>query len=281
MSLLAVMVVLTTDWEAPHPPGLGRATHAWFLKQVRERDEALAAALHEENQEKPFTVSDLWRKRRRREDRPEGAPTAGGTAFLLRLTSYEPTLTEFLLEEFLPNLPEAISLTGVEFRVEKAFTDPSQVEDESIRPWVGHSSFEELLKQNALQERIPSRVTLRFASPTVFRSKGRFMPVPVPRLVFEGLVRKWNEHAPVVLPQEISRYAEEGMAISSYRLRTRVVKFGGEQAIPGFTGTCSYAMLVKDRYWMGMIQTLAAFAMYAGIGKQTTMGMGQARRISG
>ena len=276
MSLLAAVVVLTTDREAPHPPGLGRATHAWFLAQVRERDAALAEALHASNAEKPFTVSDLWKVRAREESETGGEP-----GFFLRLTSYDPTLTEFLQEEFLPNLPEAISLAGVEFRVVEAITDPSQADATGIRQWVGRSSFEELLKQNALRERIPARVALRFASPTVFRSKGVFLPVPLPRLVFEGLVRKWNAHAPVVLPQEVSQYAEEGMAISGYRLRTRVVEFGGERAVPGFVGTCSYAMLVKDRYWMGMIQTLAAFALYAGVGKQTTMGMGQARRISG
>ena len=274
--LLSAVVMLHPEGTAAPMLALGRATHAWFLAQVRNQDPLLARALHADNAEKPFTVSDVWRIRAKEKGNAEPEDR-----FFLRLTSYDPAVTKFLLQEFLPNLPQKAVLGEFSFRVGEVLTEPSQTDDRGIRPWVGYSSFEQLLMQNALQERIPSRVTLRFASPTVFKSKGRFMPVPLPRLVFEGLVRKWNEHAPVELPEEVSQYAEESMAISSYRLRTRVVKFGGERAIPGFTGTCSYAMLVKDRYWMGMIQTLAEFSMYAGVGKQTTMGMGQTRRISG
>jgi CRISPR-associated endoribonuclease Cas6 len=266
MSLLSTVMVLTSDDSVPPESEFGRATHAWFLKQVRERDPALAAELHRENREKPFTVSGLWKRR-------------NGKTFLLRLTSYEPTLTTFLLEELLPGLPEEVSLAGVSFRVAEVITDPSQTEERGIRPWVGRTSFEDLLKQNALRPRIPAGVKLRFASPTVFRSRGSFMPVPLPRLVFEGLTRKWNDRSPVVLPVEVVEYAGQSVVISSYRLRTRVVRFGEGQAVPGFVGTCSYAMVAGDPYWMGMIHTLAAFAMYAGVGKQTTMGMGQTRRV--
>jgi CRISPR-associated endoribonuclease Cas6 len=155
-----------------------------------------------------------------------------------------------------------------------------------LQPWVGRTSFEALVAAHTLQEPMPARVTLRFASPTVFKSKGAFMPLPLPRLVFEGLVRRWNAFSPVQVHPDVNRYAEEEMAISSYRLHTETVRFGawergnvgGGRALPGFVGSCTYVLRRKDRYWMGLVHLLAAFALYAGVGKQTTMGMGQVRR---
>jgi CRISPR-associated endoribonuclease Cas6 len=46
----------------------------------------------------------------------------------------------------------------------------------------------------------------------------------------------------------------------------------------GFVGKCQYTALNRDRYWLGVIQLLTDFAFYAGIGYQTAVGMGQARR---
>ena len=46
----------------------------------------------------------------------------------------------------------------------------------------------------------------------------------------------------------------------------------------GFTGRCGFTAFNDDRYWLGVIQLLTDYAFYAGIGYQTTMGMGQARR---
>ena len=108
------------------------------------------------------------------------------------------------------------------------------------------------------------------------------MPLPLPRLIFEGLARRWNAFGPLQVPDEVRRFADEMMLISRYRLRTERVSFGkgGERgAYPGFVGVCGYAFRNQDRYWLGLIHALAAFALYAGVGARTTMGLGQARVI--
>ena len=128
-----------------------------------------------------------------------------------------------------------------------------------------------------------SRLALRFASPTVFRSSGVNVPLPLPGLVFEGLARRWNAFGPLRIPPEVRRFADERMVISRYQLRTERVTFGDEGergAYPGFVGVCGYAFRGRDRYWMGLIHLLAAFALYAGVGTRTTMGLGQTRPVS-
>jgi CRISPR-associated endoribonuclease Cas6 len=40
----------------------------------------------------------------------------------------------------------------------------------------------------------------------------------------------------------------------------------------------TYRALGADRYWLGVINLLADFAFYSGVGVQTTTGMGQVRR---
>lgn len=43
----------------------------------------------------------------------------------------------------------------------------------------------------------------------------------------------------------------------------------------GCIGTCRYVALNHDRFWGGILRTLAQFAFYAGVGTRTTMGFGQ------
>lgn len=285
MSLISAVLTLQPTEPVSLPANLGRATHAWFLDQVRSLDPALAGSLHSPNQERPFTVSNLWGMR---VESAEKLPTPGKVGKLaqlspnhpcfLRLTSYQPALSTLLTGKLLPHLPETIFLAGTTLRVASATTDGQQ------HPWAGESSMPELLRQHTLQGQPEPRVSLRFASPTVFRSQEMMLPLPLPRLVFEGLVRRWNAVAPIALPAEVSRFADECLAISRHRIRTERVVYGedGERgAFPGFVGHVTYAFRVKDRYWMGLVHVLAAFALYAGVGQRVTMGLGQVRRVGG
>ncbi len=279
---MLISAVLTLHPAAPAvvPANLGRAAHAWFLDLVRRHDPALAASLHTPNQERPFTVSNLWGGDRLPPS-PQGGNLSAALALspnrpcFLRLSSYEPALSALLVERLLPALPETIALAGAPLRVVDATTDEAQ------HPWAGQTSIQELLRRHTLQDQPEPRLSLHFASPTVFRSQEMMLPLPLPRLVFEGLVRRWNAVAPIALPAEVNRFAEECVAISRHRIRTERVVFGeeGERgAFPGFVGSVTYAFRVKDRYWMGLIHLLAAFSLYAGVGQRVTMGLGQVRK---
>ena len=93
---------------------------------------------------------------------------------------------------------------------------------------------------------MPRRVGLRFASPTLFRSADKNVPLPLPGLVFGGLLDRWNAFAPIQVHPEVRRFAEECLAIGRYRLETVAVRFGEEGqhgAVAGCVGRCSYAIL--------------------------------------
>jgi CRISPR-associated endoribonuclease Cas6 len=104
------------------------------------------------------------------------------------------------------------------------------------------------------------------------------MPVPLPGLVFGSLVERWNAFSPVALSPEMRAYGEEVMAISRYRLESRAVEQKNQAVRIGAVGQATYRALAGDRYWLGVMNMLAGFALYGGVGVQTTTGMGQVRR---
>jgi len=128
-------------------------------------------------------------------------------------------------------------------------------------------------------DRPSPRVSLEFASPTTFRSGGRYVPLPLPDLVFGSLLDRWQAFAPIALSPEVRRFAAEAVAVSQYQLRTRSLPAKGGGVRVGFTGRASFVALNRDRYWLSVLHLLAAFAFYGGVGYQTAAGMGQVRLL--
>jgi len=271
MTLLSAVITLQSQTPVELPAQQGRALHAWFLAQVQAHDPAMAERLHAPNVLRPFTVSNL----RPDFERPlrSAILRVDGSAYV-RITSYERSLSALLQEVILPNLPETIRLGGTNLRIAHATLDPRE------HPWARVQTYSELL--SGLMEESPARITLRFVSPTVFKSQGLYMPLPLPRLVFESLIKRWNAYAPVAAPPETAEFAESYVALSNYHLRTAHVRMnerGEGPSLPGFWGRCRFAILRRDRYWAQLLHLLADFAFYAGVGKETARGLGQCQKI--
>ncbi len=271
MLLAAVITVLPTE-QASVPAALGRAVHAWFLDRIEGVDVSLARHMHEGEGPRPFTVSNLWGTGRAR----------GGKVTLdperpcwLRLTG----LTERVsgaIERALPAVGEHLTLAGVPLRLTEVSTEAGQ------HPWAGRADYADLVQQYTLAAgSSPRGVTLRFASPTLFRSGGRDLPLPLPALVFAGYLRKWNTFSPLALPVEAKRYAEECVALGRFKLRSHLVSFeqGGKGAHVGFTGQARFRFLVGDAYWTRVMLLLAGYAFWAGTGYRTTVGLGQTQSV--
>ena len=282
--LTALVLTLRPDTAATVPAFLGRAAHAWFLDQLHQADPQLAQRLHQPNKLRPFTVSPLsCPSSRQRGDRRRLSPNS---PCYLRITSIEDGLSSRLMDTFAPRWTGAtMHLTGVPFEV------TSVASSRSDHPQADHLSYETLVERIG-QAPPPRHTTLRFLTPTVFRrspppetpfgDEAYDLPFPEPELLFGGLSSLWNAFAPQPLPDELRTFARDRVVISRYNLRTELVTFssGRRGRVGGFVGQCRFAILESDTTWQRRIGLLAAFAPFAGVGRRTTMGLGQVKRVT-
>lgn len=254
--LISCVILLELVNERPRRY-LGKAIHALFLELIQKEDPQLAYYLHEGEQIKPFTVSPLMFS--------EGKP-------YLRFTIFEEKLSRLFLERVLPSFPEEIVLDEIKLKKKGIALTPQG------HPWASQGDYKELFHYYLFdQDQLPLNVELAFYSPTTFHTQGRNEPLPLPELVFGSLVERWNAFSPLTVSPEVKRYAEKCLAIAQCQIRTKMVMVSGGKQI-GFLGKCRYHPLNRDAYWLRVINLLASFSFFSGVGYKTTMGMGQVRR---
>ncbi|MCS7259672.1 MAG: CRISPR system precrRNA processing endoribonuclease RAMP protein Cas6 [Anaerolineae bacterium] len=251
------------------PAGLGRASQALLLRLIQAQDAALSARLHDEEGLRPYTASNLVLGRR-----ADGCLLAApGESGWLRFTG----LTEEVsacLRRLADDPPAMVDMDGCPLRVVGATMDAAQ------HPWAAQSDYPTLAARHLLAgENPPPRLTLEFVSPTTFRSSGRYVPMPLPELVFGSLSERWQAFAPVALSPEVRRFAAEMVVVSRYLLRTRSLpgKEGGLHI--GFIGQVTFRTLNRDRYWLSVLNLLAEYAFFSGVGYGTAAGLGQVRSV--
>lgn len=272
--LISIVITLESETDVTLPGDLGRANYAATLENLNRVDPALARLVHDGDGPKPLTCSGILNGRANR----EGLLIRAGQPYYLRVTGLLPQISQGLAASLLVDPPPGWELDRHAFRVVAATADPAE------HGWAGQSSFESLAAHQMLQAEKPKRrATLEFLSPTAFKSKGMTVPIPTPDLVFGSLVDRWNAFSPVVLSPEVRRFGDEMVAVSRYKLESRAVAQksagkGGALRIGG-VGSVTYTALGGDRYWLGTLQMLADFALFSGVGVQTTTGMGQVRRV--
>ena len=265
--LLSLMLTLRPQESGPGSPYWGLAAHRALLDLVRQADPALATTVHDGPGLKPFTVSTLIGY----------SPRSGLSheqTYSLRFTALAGPVAAAL--QTAVKVGERLELDRHLFQIEAAGTE------EAGHSWANATTYE-ALSAPWLLGRVPPepRFKFQFASPTTFKSQKKHVPVPLPALVFGSLLEKWNAFAPVALPPEARRFAEECLALARYSLRTHMAnaKEGGLRT--GAVGVAYYTAINHDRYWLSLMNLLADFAFYAGVGAGTTMGLGRCRRLSG
>ncbi len=267
--LVSFVVTLRPVQSVTVPGYLGRAAHALLLRWLSEHDPALAQQWHDMDGPKPFTCSTLIGATRTGLNVRQVTPNV---TYWLRLTSLDPTVSALLLA-VRDAPPHTVELDGILFEVIGATTDPA------AHPWAGEGTYEQIAAPYLLARQPgPRRLTLSFASPTTFRQREMNMPLPLPDLVFGGLVECWNAFSPVAISPEVRRYAAECVAINRFELRSRSVPLKDGALQIGVTGHARYVAVTYDRYWTSLLGLLADFAFFAGVGRLTTVGLGQCRR---
>ena len=223
--------------------------HAAFLALVKRGDPALATALHNPRLGlRPFTLALV------------GNPATGRLG--LRLSVLDPEVFRRFWDRW--NARGGLPLVLGRRRLRPTAADETG-------PWAGRSDWAALATG-----KVDTSVKLAWCTPTVFRQGDVDLPLPVPKLVFGGLLDRWNRFSPLPLSLKAPRL-ERLVGLSSHRLRSRTFH-DGRSAIPGFVGVSEYRILrsaTPDE--QRAVQVLAEFARFAGVGRKTTHGMGLVR----
>ncbi|HWP91860.1 MAG TPA: CRISPR-associated endoribonuclease Cas6 [Thermodesulfobacteriota bacterium] len=242
-------------------PGLGGETlYGLFLNLLKAQDSNLASSLHNTRETKPVTVSPFVSGAKLTDGRVVLEPDSKAS-FQISFFTDSPTEAFMLaLNKALGNRKPA-NLGGKEIKL-------------SNMKMIKVTNFKEL----ANQAKSEGQISLRFLSPTSFRSHGGQKVFPEPNLVFSSLLKKWNAFSSIKFPKELEEEFSK-IRVTRYNTRTELVEFSNYKII-GFKGTCSYELPkgMSDET-KKQINTLADFAFFAGVGYKTTMGMGQTVRL--
>lgn len=283
--LLSIILSLTSTSSVPILGALGRPAQAWFLNQVLLKRPRLAETLHDSGGLKPYTVSTLLD----RYGRPykTGDWLKDGQECLLRLTTIGDELSEVVLTSILKTLPRTLNFYKMDFRIDGYTLNPLE------HSWAGQTSFP-AIAQDEKYDQVPQDARMEFVSPTAFRSNRRDIALPIPGKVFRSLAEKWNAFCPepMQIDEMWSSFIEDCIIVNELTaVNTTHWEFseGTRGAATGFTGTVGFRLLPEDKvppqwlpYWDGadiLMQSLARFAFYSGVGHHATLGMGQARLV--
>ncbi len=283
--LRSLLISLTAESSYPIMGALGRPIQAWFLGQLTRSHAALASRLHDEQGLKPYTVSTLLDEH----GRPfrAGGWLEPGQPCFLRITSLNEELSEVIEKKIVRQSPNQLTLYKMDFRLNEVLTRRSEHE------WAGEASFSEIAQDSSMAQ-AENRLRLEFASPTAFRSNGLDICAPFPGQIFRSLWEKWNAFCPEPMQVQDAwpKFASDCILVNELTaVNTTHWEFaeGTRGSATGFTGTIGFGLSPVNnikgewkKYWEGaaaVMQSLARFAFYSGVGHHTTIGMGQTRNL--
>ncbi|MDR1874004.1 MAG: CRISPR system precrRNA processing endoribonuclease RAMP protein Cas6 [Synergistaceae bacterium] len=125
-----------------------------------------------------------------------------------------------------------------------------------------------------IRERPPSEAGFHFVSPTGFKRNSRQFFLPLPELVFGGLLRKWR----LFLDADAWPGLEESLPqveIHDYRIESHAVQLKNDRILRGFCGEVEYSFSSLPDAERAALSALAAFALFVGVGYKTSQGMGE------
>jgi len=239
--------------------------HAWFLHQIQQSDPGLSATLHDNQDEKPFTISGLIDPH---DPTARSLRLSANQIYHWQITAFSQPVVRWL-KQWLEQLPGEIDLR----------TAPLKILGWSI---VGETTtYEALFDQAADRPHQAKAVDLSFLSPTSFRRKGNHFPLPVPTNLFHSYLRRWNQFAHLEYDaDEFLEWIDGSVLIMRHHLESAKVVAGKKGSVTGFTGSISLGLTVvarEDAEYIQLFTVLCWFAPYCGTGHKTTFGLGQTR----
>lgn len=121
------------------------------------------------------------------------------------------------------------------------------------------------------------KAQVEFRTPTYVNRSGRQFPLPDPELLLGGLARRWNAFSPEALPSHAVSEVLESVHLARHDTSTRPAGSGPSQKV-GFVGSAVFGL--PRSVSVGAQRAFAAlwsFAAFAGVGAQSTHGLGHVR----
>lgn len=252
-TLHSLVVELAAAERGKFSATLSRALHSLVLQWLNLGSPELAKFVHN-TQTSPITISGLLGNRR-----PKG--TQPGDKFYFRICLLDGNLIAPLLRGLEKQEKQPVILAKFPFVIRNIYTLPG------THRLAQATNYSLLAKTHASTKDIQ----LTFLSPTSFKQSQNIQTFPIPELVFNSLHRRWNHFA----PDEYKFPPVEWMGlVSAYELKTHALKMEAGAEI-GAQGWIRYRF--RDEEQAKIASTLAHFAFFSGVGRKTSMGMGQTK----
>lgn len=274
----------------------GRHLHALFLDLVNSVDADLASALHQQQSQKAFTLSPLQvlgmrshglgKSKTTRIYQPSAithqlqfqhdCAIPANTPCWWRISLLDDSLFGKLSHLWLNlNPTKPWHFGAVDLQVTSILGTP-----QPTQPWANFSTYAQLYEQasdGVCGNRPQDARQIRFllCTPTTFRHIQYDCALPMPDFVFQSLLKRWNQYSNIPFPESII----QPIYPSFCDIRTEIVMDNRSKFI-GCVGAVTFQILGEvDPLTVKQINTLANFALYAGVGRKTPMGMGMIRRV--
>ncbi|QKQ76340.1 CRISPR-associated endoribonuclease Cas6 [Nostoc sp. TCL240-02] len=271
-------LVLNLLPQSPIPPQYltGRHLHALFLTLVSSVDKELGDLLHDSTADKAFTLSPLQINSPLLKGGRGGSklqyshqqPIPAGTPCWWRISLLDDTLFGKLTQLWLnlnPNRPWHLGPADL-------YITSIQGTPQSIQPWANASTYAQLYEEASERN---SSINLTFSTPTAFRQGQYDTTLPTRESVFNSLLSRWNKYSGI----EFTQIAIESIFPSFVNIHTEILADSRSKFI-GIVGEVTYKILgAVEPIQIKQINALADFALYSGVGRKTTMGMGMTRRL--
>lgn len=251
----------------------GRHLHALFLTIVDYVDHELANSLHFSQADKAFTLSAIQIANTRYHHQykilqwEHDRSIRAGTSCWWRVTLLDDLLFHKLAKLWLNWNPDHPWHLGPADLLITSILGTAQ----TSQPWANACSYSQLYEQADEGDRL---LKFYFATPTSFRQGQYDSPLPTRDSVFNSLLQKWRKYSGM----EFADLDFGSVQPSIFQIHTEITSDSRSKFI-GFVGEVTYRILGDvDPLVIKQINTLADFAIYAGIGRKTPMGMGIVRR---
>ncbi len=248
----------------------GRHLHALFLTLVSSVDPELGNYLHKSQVDKAFVLSPfqisgkshkiVWSHTK---------PIPYGIPCWFRISLLDDTLFGKLTQLWLNLNPKhPWHLGSADLHITSILGTP-----QLTQPWANSCSYQQLYEQSSETER---SFHFTLTTPTAFRNGQYDTALPTPDVVFNSLLRRWNKYSKI----PFDSFSITAIFPSFFDIHTEIVTDSRSKFI-GCVGNIQYRLLGEvEPSQIKQINTLANYALYCGIGRKTTMGMGMVMRVN-